>query len=420
MFKSLEGAALPRLGGAVFLLLLLFSFANGAYANLQTGSNGVQQSTLYQTWRDEYRTDFYVSNPDWDTGRLFFENALGVPFQIDFSPSQMQGRIMYLTCNGSYQLQFLRSGTVVYWSDTIVTAQILQPSCNSYTDGGARNDLGATWSENNGTYSVTWNDLPGSSYYEVWKDGNMIDIVPATGGPHQYDLPGSGAVTIVARDGSGSNQGHSDLQVPDYAGENPCDVCKKIRDALACPEWGTYMGELTRAIKNALPTLPEWRNIADQFVDAFADYWGEVPNPPSTGDIAQQIVPELPPLETNVPGSDIMPMMPPEYNQPINFDITTGQEIEIIDESEPFEIYEPNEFIDSDDPGVMVFPGDPRNHSGGIKQPDTIQTPYPEPIPTIEHESEIPPAYMPVPSGLGGTMPIPGITTGAMPIPNGG
>lgn len=408
MARRMEGAALPRLGGAVFFLLLLLTFANGAYAAFQTGSNGAQASASYQPWKDQYRMDFTITQNDWETMRLYFENVTG-PYQVDIPKSQFSNTIWYLTCNGTYQLQFLRSGSVVYWSDTIATGGIMNPSCESYMDGGSRNDLGATKQGN----KIRWNDIPGATSYEVWLNGNLIGTVPATGGPYEYELPGPGAATVVARNGN-QNIGHSDI--PESGGAQ-CDICQKLRDALACPEWGTYMGELTGAIRNALPTLPEWRSIADQFVNAFSEYLGPVPNPPTVEEIEQRITPQLPTVDTNVPGSNLAPVIPQEYSQPIQFDIRTGPEITIIDESEPIQISEPNRYIESDDPGVMVLPGDARNSSGGIKQPDTIQTPYPTPIPTKQNDYDIPPAEMPIPSVSGGTMPVPEITTGDMPIP---
>lgn len=410
MTLRFQGAALPKLGRVVFICILLFSFAGGAYA---ATSENVQYVEYYIGWRNEYRLDYwgYPSNV---TGvQVRFENAQEEVWTKDYGSEGLTG-IYYLTCNGIYDYYFKNSsGQVVAKITGIVTSAIVNGSCNSYPDGMVIDGLGVTATPNgDGTFTLGWNDIGASGGYEIWKDGQLIDTVTT---PPIIADPGSYVVRGV--DGNGNTIAESDITIqPDESG---CDVCKKLSDLLECPDWDKYMGELTGAIRNALPTLPEWRNIANQFVNAFSDYFGEVPEPPSVGDISQRIIPDLPVLDTNVPGSDVKPVMPTEYNQPIDFDITTGPEIEIVDESKPIEIFEPNRYIDSDGPGVMVFPGDPRNSSNGIKQPDTIQTPYPTPIPTKESDYDTPPADVPIPSDPPeGLIPMPREFIGEVPIPN--
>src|SRR5690606_17904408 len=196
-----------------------------------------------------------------------------------------------------------------------------------------------------------------------------------------------------------------------------CDACKWLTDALACPAWDEYMGELTDAIRDALPPPTNWDEVASTFVDHFSDYFGGVPVPPTKEQINSNITPPQPTLDTSVPDAELIPQVPSDFNDgPLDTDITTGEQIEIVDESEAFDIYEPDAFIDSDPHGVMVFPNDPRNHSGGIKEPDTIDTGYPMPTPQPQDNNE-PEVDMPTPSSSAGTMPTPQQGEYVIPIP---
>lgn len=393
---------------AIFLILI------ASFQVFETASAAVIRYWLrYQPYRDEYRMDF-----TWPTGTTsyrawFIARSDGKIYELFFN-SRPTG-ILWLTCNGTYNVDFYNSqGELIGFFRDIITTEIQNPKCSSYEGQEGQDDLNARSIDNrDGTHDLFWDRIPGAVRYEIYKDGELIGNTPGT----SYKVIGDGSISIVARDENGDIIGESHLHVPKLNDVENCITCQTLADLLSCPEWDVYMGELTQAIRNALPTLPEWRQIADVFVDAFDEYFGDVPPVPSVGEIGSRITPPLPDLDTDVPEADISPIVDDAYNQPLEFDITTGPEIPVVDESEPIEIYEPDAFIESDGPGVMVFPRDPRNHSGGIKEPDKFNSPYPTPQPSPTDPGEIPPNDMPTPGGTTGTIPIPTDPGGIIPIP---
>lgn len=366
----------------------------------------------YVPYLDQYRID-YAYNQNDVRYELVFTGDLGNVFtgSYNFPPTG----IHYLTCNGEYRMKFYNSvGNIVHTLGPVYTTQIINPTCESYADGvNGADDLNAKATTiGEGNYRITWSSLPDSEKFEIWKDGQKVGTT--TG--NEFEI-GKGSVTVVALDKNGDIIGRSDLIVP----KANSDCCQYLSELLECPDWDTYMAELTQAIKNALPTLPGWREIAEQFVDAFDEYFGPVPMPPTVQEI-EQILPPMPPLDTAVPEADFDLKVPDDYNNgPLPFDITTGPEIPVIDKSEAFEIYEPNKYIISDPAGEMVLPGDSRNSSQGIKQPDTIRTNYPQPVPSNTPLPTVPPSNMPVPGGGATDLPpIPNSQGGPGPIPTGG
>lgn len=360
----------------------------------QRGSSGAEPEPVfynvyYQPFRDEYRVD-YTYPGDFTMMRLHFTAADGNEYTLDFPPEDVTG-IVYLTCNGTYTLQFLDDNqTIVAQSGPIVTRDIVNPTCQSYPGQTGGYDMSASYIDNgDGTYTLFWNDLPDAEEYEIWQGGQLLDVV--SGDTYTVDEPGS--VTIVARNDLGDPVGQDDLYIPDLS-ESVCSVCDKLDALLNCPGWDQVMGDLSQMIR-----------------DALVDFWGSVPPVPSVDDIADAVEPELPVLDIDVPDADLTPVVPEGYEQPLDFDITTGPEIPVVDESEPIEIYEPDAFIDADDPGVMVLPGDTRNSSGGIKNPDIVDTGEEMPVPEYEppvDDPDIPPAEIPVPT-------LPGGGSGAVP-----
>lgn len=387
---------MKRIFAMLFLFLLLPYQAFASYG-----------SFYYVPYLDQYRIDYAYNTLD-VRYELHFESSTGQKFVGSYN--HKPSGIHYLTCNGEYRMTFYDgSGQVVHTWGPVTTTQIIQPTCSSYADGvSGLDDLKAKATQiGDGRYRLDWSSVPDATNYKVYKDGQLIDSTPGN-----ISETGKGSISVVAYDQNGNIVGRSDLTVP----KANSDCCQWLSDLLACPDWDKYMGEMTKAIKNALPTLPEWRQIADQFVAAFADWAGPVPEPPSVPEIAANITPPMPTVDTSVPEADFDLKVPDEYNQPINFDITTGPQIPVVDESQPITIYEPDKYINSDSPGTMVFPADPRNHSDGIKQPDTIDTGYNLPTPTKTGDYTTPPADLPRPGPTTGTTPTPG-AIGEFPVP---
>ncbi|MFD0717685.1 hypothetical protein [Paenibacillus sp. GCM10027626] len=194
------------------------------------------------------------------------------------------------------------------------------------------------------------------------------------------------------------------------------DVCKKLRETLACPEWDTYMGELTDMIRGAF----DWDDIASKFLKKFADYWGDVPAPPTKAVIKANVRPDIPGIDTSVPDANIKPAAPDDFKDgAMEYDITKGPVISVEDGSQAIEIYEPDKFMKADGPpGTMVYPKDPKNSSNGIKEPDRPNTGTVMPEPTAPNNGP-PPAEMPKPGGgIDDPPPVPNPTTGPPPTPS--
>ena len=386
------------------------------------GAELIPSRYYYAPWRNEYRVDhgglpahtFYAM-------RAHFVGSDDTVYVKDFASYT---GIFYLTCNGTYQLQWIdEQENILAETVEMVTTQIVNPPCNSYPEQMGVDDLNADYTDlGGGNYGLDWNDLPGASDYEIWKDGELVGV---TTDPH-FEINSPGSVTIVAKDASGNNIGSSDLQVPNYDGGSwgeggaggSCGTCDKLRELLSCPEWGQYMGEWEDLLRRVIPPPPDWDYVSSVFVNAFDDYFGDMPEAPTIPNIQQHIETPLPNLDISTGAEDLFPTLPPEYNNPISFDLSDAEVIEIIDESPPFIIDDPLDGYDTMPPGVGAVPGDPNNSSGDIIAP---QSPG-----GLEH--------MPRPSGSNGTpttpppspggidydhmdTPRPKITTGSPPIP---
>jgi hypothetical protein len=391
----------------ILLLIPIQTYA-ASYGNL-----------YYVPYMDQYRLDYSYNTADTHYD-LVFTAADGTTYTgtYNFAPTG----IHYLTCNGTYNMNFYdAAGSVLHTAGPMVTTAIVAPTCNSYPVGvSGKNDLNARQSGND----IIWDANPSATNYEIWKDGTKVSDTPGT----TYTPTGDGGFSIVGKDASGAIVGQSDLNfkattpptTPPPFDPN-CPECVSLRNTLQCPEWDTYMGELTKAIKNALPAPPDWDHIADLIgkstIDHLQTYNGPVPTAPTQTEIDSKLNTELPEVDASVPNADkLVPEMPPGYEQPKPFDITSGPQIEIKDESQAFQIFDPLNNITHDDPGVPVIPGDPKNNNGGIQQPAATSFPMatPKPLP-----SELPNNPVPVPSSPPGSAPAPAPNTnpGTGPIP---
>lgn len=388
----------------------------------------------------------------------------------DYPPYQA-GRLQ-ITINGQFALRWYdaNGNKIAYAGDSIPITKIENnrldngqaivlipqqdddddPGDNDTTPPAQPTGVNVTISGNNAI--VTWdeNTEPDLAGYKVYCNGVLMnqDLITGTSfviSDLSYDdlLPGQTGwtVEIIAVDeagnesiqsepvhftldgvddpgnGNGDDPGNGNGDDPDDGSgcddcepePDGCDVCDKLIDLLECPGWDDYMSDLTDAIRDALPPPPNWDRVAETFVDHFADYFGSVPSPPSESDLAH-IKPPLPQVDTSIPEAEnLVPMVPDDYNETWDFDITDGEVIPVVDESEPFEIYDPDEFIDADPPGTFVYPGDERNDSRGIKSPDTVDTGNAAPQPTESGDDPPPPSPAPsIPPDEPPNTPIPG------------
>lgn len=386
-----------------FVVLILLLLPAQAFAATVIPSN-----TYYVSFLDQYRMDYQkISAASY---QLYFVSPSSEVFtgNYNFAPTG----IHYLTCNGKYKLNFFdASGGLIASTAETVTTAIVSPTCTSYADGiNGADDLNAKATKTGDKYQLNWGSLPNAAAYQIWKDGNQVATTTDT----KYETE-KGSISVVAVDSSGNVLGRSDLNVP----KGNSDCCQWLSELLECPDWDKFMGELTQAIKNALPPPPDWDVIADKIgaatVQHLQNYFGPVPEAPTQTEIDSKLNTALPEVNAASPeAASLVPTVPAGYETPKPFDITSGPQIEIVDESVPFQIFDPLHNLQYDLPGVPVIPGDPRNNTGGITKPGTIVTDSPKPTKTIPTETSDP---VPKPTPTISEIPIPGVTTGPVPKP---
>lgn len=298
---------------------------------------------------------------------------------------------------------------------------------------------------------IVWGNAPSNvTTVKLYKDGQLVGSFLYGNKAYSYGgSPPDGHYTIYGLDSGGSIVARGEFDVggngEDPGGEDPggndpgdgesgdtppctVDGCDFLKQLLACPDWDLVMGDVTNAIKNALPPPPDWSNISDMIgaatVRHLSDYMGPVPDPPSKGDIQFELDTPPPVLDTST--DQLEPSVPPDYNQgKIVFDLNSTPGIDVPDESKPFRIDDPLANQKHDAPGVKVIPGDPRNNSDGIKPPDHPDTGDNTPKPSSDISGPI--GTVPVPSGTtsdapkpsaGSGVAIPDPTIGIIPIPS--
>lgn len=313
-------------------------------------SQDVYTKYYYVPYLDQYRVDYTkISAARY---RLEYTSPGGTVYTKDynFAPTGVH----YLTCNGSYNMKFYNSsGQIISESTpTINTTQIANPLCDSYADGGqtGQDDLQATQTAD----GITWNQMPGAESYEVWKDGQKVD--ETTGTTTSVDGPGS--ITIVAKDGAGNVIGQSDMNLGSSGGG--CgDVCQKLAQLLACPDWDDYMGEWTNAIKAALPPPPDWEHVAEIMRDKIVPAMGQeiVNRSPEIAEILadefesrEKPVSSPPPLPTFAPDVPKMIDLPQKIDNNLTDDIPSFEPD--FSGSQSFEIPDPMDVtLDNTDKG---------------------------------------------------------------------
>lgn len=300
---------------------------------------------------------------------------------------------------------------------------------------------------------IVWPSEPGNTQrVDVYKDGVKVASVPA--GAKHYNFPDpsntdgdyvlkavSTQGNVIAKTELILNGGISTTPTPgpdptpaptptDPGGgpEQPtCTAgCQNIKDMLACPDWDKYMGEWAKMISSVIPPPPDWDMVANKIgaatISHLAAWAGDVPEPPTKGEIDNETIASLPGVDTSVETNDLVPQVPGNYNNgPIDFDLNKdAPTIQVNDESKPFEITDPLADMPHDAPGVKVIPGDPKNSTGGFKIPDHVDTGDPAPTPG-KIVFELPKPSAPVPAATTGPPPTPGkIVFDLPPIPNAG
>lgn len=352
-------------------------------------------------------------------------------------------------------------GTEVYYSYNMSNPTSYGSLGDGATGGGETGggDTGETtgidllW--NNGTRRITWTRYPAETYEIIVTDPDGINynIVPSTkvfkietneGGTYTFKLKKLDGTILLTRTmdvpaattpDDPDPPDSTDPDDPDDPDSTECtkDGCDWLNDIIFCPGWDVVMGDLTLAIKDALPPPTDWTMVADLIgiatTNHFSGYLGDVPDPPSQAEIDGATYTSIPELDKSVETNDLVPKVPEEYKDGmITFDLNNVPEIEIKDESKPFRIDDPlaNVNQNSDPVGKVVLPGDPRNSSNGIKQPDQLNLgnpprPYIEPnaIPDVTPIPDVSPSEIPIPSDNVGGNATPNITNGPIPIPRG-
>jgi hypothetical protein len=429
--------------------------------------------------------------------KIQFDNATtNVHIQKTYTDPHDISGIYYLTCDGDYKFTFWDgTGTLLGESSNIHTTGTTN-ACDSYAGDldtynyqkpSSGNDLvvekesGPAGTE---LVHIFWPSASNPLEYSVYKDGVVYDAwSPDTGSSDYYihDLP-AGTYSFCTQ--SGNNLDCSDYILtddmidkgyyepgdqsdpwagnyspgvpnngtpggalnappivfppdpPDYGPFDPaCMTCKELWELLQCPDFDTYMGELTKAIQAALPPPPpppDWDAIAEKIgtstINHLEDYIGPVPDPPTQAEIDGGLDKTLPPINIITPADNLVPTVPAGYEQPKPFDISDGPQIDIKDDSKPFSITDPLSNMSYSAPGAIVKPGDPANNTGGIQKPGTITGTIPKPIttppapgnpvpkPTTNPGSGAVPGTPTLPPP-GSTPPTPGGTGGPGPVP---
>lgn len=446
----------------LFVCLLALSPISQSFA-----ATSYSLTVLYDGVKDNYMVAYYRQIPIRPAGFVVkFVNPSNAAANAEktFTGADVSGTF-YLTCNGQYTFDFYDDfGVLTGSSQTITTTQVVGNICSSYSSpvdqyGGAtvpRNQNNVQTFVETGTGGtvlpgITWDYQSGiTTRYCVYKDSVEVqcysnddnlnrkhyidgpgiwEVVTTFGGntltgevpisqpsidSGNYTDPYAG-VPAPPGDGTPPPGGGGETPTPNYPPFDPnCPTCTELNQLLQCPDWDAYMGEFTTAFRNALPPPPDWQDIANKIgkatVDELSDYIGPVPTAPTQQEIDANVKKPLPPVDTHAPDpADMIPTLPPGYEQPKPFDINSGPEIAVPDDSQPFQILQPLNNIVYDPPGVAPKPGAPTNNSGGIQNPVPVTLPSPKPTPA--------PTTSPTPKPTVTSNPVPTPTTPTTPPP---
>jgi hypothetical protein len=344
--------------------------------------NGVEYNFYYQDYRNEYRFDYWSYPGSVNGIHLHFVNDAGTVYDGDYDASALTG-VFYFTCTGTYTFQLLNGTAVAASVDNLATSSIMNGTCSSHASGTKRDGLSLQTTPNaDGSTTLNWTPVSGSSSYQIYKNGSLIDTVtsPST------NVTGSGSYTVRAVDGSGGTLAESDANLNGPpAASGGCDGCKTINDMLNCPEWSQYMGEWGQVIKNNVPPAPNWSDVADIMRDKIVPAIG-VELTKNNVPLAKAIGDDLEAREKPVAPPDPLPSFNPTVPQlqdmpsKITTDLSTGIPDYTPDfsKSKPFQLEDPTTVqIDTTDPGYIPGPMNPTDKGYGFKPvPQPTGQPY--------------------------------------------
>ncbi|CAH8248504.1 hypothetical protein WJ0W_007172 [Paenibacillus melissococcoides] len=355
----------------------------------------ISYKAYYVPNRDEYRMDYVA--PTGTVGyKLVFRSSSGKMYEREYtSPTG----IHYLTCNGTYYMEFYNSsGKLIGKTDPdFFTSQISSQTCASYGEQTGYDDLNARY----GQGEISWDDI-GADVYEVWKEGNLLDVVTEP----KYATSEPGGYTIIAQKGD-RVAGQSDLIVeheripggdPDPGippGGGCGEICDQLAQLLACPGYDQFLGDL----ESIMPKPPDWYYVAGIFRDTIVPAMGDeiVRRAPEVAVIVadefqrrEKPVSAPQPLKPFRPNVPTMTDMPSRYTESLDSNVPDFQPD--FSESKPFSIPDPMDLTyDNEDKGYEV----PPDYAPEAPQYERQETdPEPDQGYQLPEEEDIkPPAY---------------------------
>jgi hypothetical protein len=256
------------------------NYEGGGSSAPPSNPTNVTNSKQYLANQDVYKVNYSGWDGSTTNYKMIFTSASGTVYEksYNFAPTGIQ----YLTCNGTYELQFFNSsGQMVSKTSPITTSSIQDPTCTSYSG-----------------------DETGGGQ---------------TGGGGEEPPP---------------------PPPPDNTGS--CNQCEKLKEVLACPEWEEYMGEWENLLRKVIPPPPNWHEVANIMKDAIVPAMGQeiervMGNANYDGNTGIQ-EPSLPDYKSKEP----LPEMK-DLDNKIDFDLSeeTLPKFEVVDMTEEIEIPDP-------------------------------------------------------------------------------
>jgi hypothetical protein len=308
--------------------------------------------------------------------------------------------VVWLLCNGTYDLTIYNGSTFVGKIENIITTELNEQPCMSsadyntvkdyFDDGDTGGDFNANGSIlNGGNKRISYDRLNGATDYDLFKwNENSTDwgtpIQTNDGNNDYFDITEDGYYKIVARDEFGNiiNYDYIDNDQFKYNTENNnCNGCKTLNEMLACPAWDQYMNEFGEMISGAIPAPPDMNLSMDYLIDQLAE---------------QEVTPIEPvapaPFEPDYPEQEIDLPEPIETDlepDPNAFPIETGGE-----GSGAVIVTDPTEWT-PDNTDIGYNPPNPDSDNAPDYEPPTTEPETPPDYNAPGGDSDTPPDYNP-------------------------